>query len=143
VSRKVQDSVIGLYDDRDMDPVEYQRLRERIQALDDRTPSVALNTHALRDLQSTYNKLYTEDRFRWELPFRTEYLGFTAQEVETLLKRERPVDQMYRYPIDRKGNPWRGVVGFEAKEFLRKLQNIKEDFCRLEKQIFASIKTEA
>jgi DNA-binding MarR family transcriptional regulator len=104
-----------------------------------RSPSVALNTHALRDLQSNYNKLYTEDRFRWELPFKTEYLGFTAQEVKTMLKSERPLDQMYRYPINRKGNPWPGVVGFEAKEFLRKLQNIKEDFCRLEKQIFASI----
>ena len=102
-----------------------------------RSPSAALNTHVLRDLQSTYNELYPEDRFRWELPFKTEYLGFTAQEVETLLKRERPLDQMYRYPSDTKGNPWRGIIGFEAKDFLRKLENIKEDFCRLEKQIFA------
>jgi hypothetical protein len=78
-----------------------------------------------------------EDQFRWELPFRTEYLGLKAQEAETLLKRERPLDQMYRYPSDAKGNPWRGIIGFEAKDFLRKLENIKEDFCRLEKQIFA------
>ena len=77
-----------------------------------RSPSVALNTHALRDLQSTYNKLYPEDRFRWKLPFRTEYLGFTAQEVKAMLKKEPPLDQMYRYPLDRKGNPWRGIIGF-------------------------------
>ena len=38
---------------------------------------------------------------------------------------------------DREGNPWRGIIGFEAKDFLSKLENIKEDFCRLEKQIFA------
>ena len=102
-----------------------------------RSPSAALNTHALRDLQSTYNKLYTEDRFRWELPFKTEYLGFTAREVKAMLKKERPLDQMYRYPSDSKGNPWRGIIGFEAKDFLSKLENIKEDFGRLEKQIFA------
>jgi hypothetical protein len=102
-----------------------------------RSPSAALNTHVLRELQRTYNELYPEDQFRWELPFRIEYLGFTAQEVKTMLKRERPLDQMYRYPSDSKGNPWRGIIGFEAKDFLSKLENIKEDFCRLEKQIFA------
>jgi len=54
-----------------------------------------------------------------------------------MLKRERSLDQMYRYPIDRKGNPWRGIVGFEAKDFLSKLKNIEKDFHQLEKQIFA------
>jgi hypothetical protein len=103
-----------------------------------RSPSAARNTHVLRDLQSAYNELYPEDQFRWELPFRTEYLGFTTQqEVKTLLKEEQPLDQLYRYPINREGNPWRGIIGFEVKDFLSKLENIKEDFCRLEKQIFA------
>ena len=102
-----------------------------------RSPSVAVHTHVLRDLQRTYDDLYPEDQFRWDLPFRIEYLGFTAQEVKTMLKSERSLDQMYRYPIERKGNPWRGIVGFEAKDFLSKLKNIKKDFHRLEKQIFA------
>jgi hypothetical protein len=102
-----------------------------------RSSSAALNTHILRDLHSTYSQLYPEDKFRWTIPFRTEYLGFTAQEVEKLLKRERPLDQMYRYPSDSKGNPWRGIIGFEAKVFLGKLENIREDLWRLEKHIFA------
>jgi hypothetical protein len=53
------------------------------------------------------------------------------------MKKERPLDQLYRYPTDVQGKPWEGIVGHEATPFLKRLDAIKDDFLRLEKVIFS------
>jgi len=89
--------------------------------------------HNLERLASAFHFRFSEPEFAWEIPFRTEYLSnMTAEEIAALApQRDAPPSILYRYPVDKTGEDWRGVYGFEPNMFVPVLRGMKNDFARL------------
>lgn len=96
-----------------------------------------LKTHNLAELKRIYDALFPEEKFGWEIPFRTEYLGFSAEEAAALEKKQPLPSILYRYPFDREDGQWAGIHGFEPEGFLRVLSALNEDYARLVKHLDA------
>jgi len=88
--------------------------------------------HNIDQLKETYEKLYSGPEFYWNPPFRTEYLGFSPEDIEPPKKDTEPLDQVYRYPTDIKRDEWRDVYAFDPESFQDVLNSISSDFDRLE-----------
>ena len=74
--------------------------------------------HNLRCLKNRYDELFTEPQFQWVLPFQTEYLEMSDEEIEEA-KRSEPIPSvLYRYPEDFYEKPWHGVFGYEKGEHI-------------------------
>ena len=90
-----------------------------------REPKRKLQSHRLDDLKAIYDELYPEDKYVWELPFKTEYLGMSEEESAVLAKNEPIPSIQYRYPVDLKGEEWVDAAGFLPQEFLKLLGDLK------------------
>jgi len=102
-----------------------------------KNPKEKLN-HNIKGYYNRYNSLYPNKRYKFELPFRTEYLGLEPERIELVKKKKQqpPPDQLYKYPTDRKGNKWKGAFAFEPIEFVRIIDQLRNDFQRIENEIF-------
>lgn len=89
--------------------------------------------HDLEGLATDYRSAFTTPEFEWAVPFRTEYPeGMTREEIAELRpRRDAPPSILYRYPVDRAGEDWRGLYGFEPNSFIPVLRTMKSDFERL------------
>lgn len=90
-------------------------------------------THRLDELHSAFGRLYPEPECRWELPFGSEYVGFSEQEMLALAKAEIPPSIRYRYPTDNAKQVWKGAQAFTAETFLLTLTEMKVVYARIEK----------
>lgn len=70
-----------------------------------------------------------------------EVLGSTGDaqiEIEKL-KKELPTDQLYRYPINKKRESWKGAFAFEPISFMHAvILPLEKDFYRLKELITQS-----
>jgi hypothetical protein len=92
--------------------------------------------HDIENLAKDYHKLYPGKEYAWEIPFGIEVLGNTEESKNQIdkLKRELPQDQLYRYPINKKGQSWLGAFAFEPISFMHSvILPLENDFNRLEK----------
>ena len=65
------------------------------------------------------------------MPFTTEYPGMTKQEIAEA-KREQPdPSELYRYPVDKTGEPCETALGFEAGSYSRALSTLRADCVRI------------
>ncbi len=89
--------------------------------------------HDLERLDAEYRAHFPESDFYWDVPFRTEYpSGMTAEEIAQLAPlRDAPPSILFRYPVDKTGEDWRGLYGFEPNLFIPVLRGMKDDFDRL------------
>jgi len=89
--------------------------------------------HDLEGLATDYRSTFSAPEFEWEVPFRTEYPeGMTPEEIAELQpRRDAPPSILYRYPVNKAGEDWKGLYGFEPNSFLPVLRNMKSDFQRL------------
>jgi hypothetical protein len=91
-----------------------------------------LGHHDFEQLHATYEGLYPEKRFRFtRTPFNVQYLGMTKTEAREAKKTAPPMDQLYRYPVDKQGNSWNAAIGIEPGSALKWLQELDGDFFRL------------
>ncbi len=66
------------------------------------------------------------------MPFQTEYLGMSEEEIEALKENKRPTPSvLYRYPTKTGKVEWEGAYGFEASSFLPVISGLLEDYRRL------------
>jgi hypothetical protein len=88
--------------------------------------------HDIEHIHNRYRALFPEKRSVFQSGlFSTEYLGMTNQEIAEA-KREQPVPSvLFRYPIDKTGEPWEAALGFEARSYLGELATLRADFCRI------------
>lgn len=100
-----------------------------------KNPKEKLN-HNIEVYYKRYNRLYPDKKFRFELPFRTEYLGFEPELIESAKKNQPPTDQLNKYPTDKKGRKWEGAFAFEPIEFVRIIDQLRLDIKRIENEIF-------
>lgn len=84
------------------------------------------NHHYIRGLLADFNAAYPSDKHSLELPFITQFLGFSEDEIKELIKEEQHdknwTDQMARYHIDRSGSPWEGIQAFSPTSFLEEIE---------------------
>lgn len=88
-------------------------------------------SHDLEHLHNRYKVLYPAKRFKFVNVFRVEYPEMSAAERAEAKKASPPVDQLHRYPADKKNNPWPGLYAFEANSFLEDLRHLNTEFRRL------------
>ena len=88
--------------------------------------------HDLEHIHNRYRTLFPAKRFALTtIPFSTEYPGMTKQEIAEV-KREQPdASELYRYPVDKAGEPWEAALGFEAGSYSRVLATLRADFLRI------------
>jgi hypothetical protein len=102
-----------------------------------KSPEASLH-HDVEKLAKDYHRLYREEKYIWNVPFGISVLGDTKEAERQIeqVKRELPQDQLYRYPINRKGRAWAGAFAFEPSSFMRDvILPLEYDFDRLEKQL--------
>lgn len=97
------------------------------------------NIHYIRGLLEEYYTAYPDESFRLDLPFVTQFLGYTEEEVQKLVKEEEldknRTDQMGRYHCDKSGQPWEGTHAFIPASFLAKAELLTSRFSTLRAQI--------
>jgi hypothetical protein len=88
--------------------------------------------HDLEHIHNRYRALFPAQRFALTgLPFANEYPGLSKQEIAEL-KREQPdPSEIYRYPLDKSGEPWDAALAFEAGSYLKVLSTLRADFQRI------------
>ena len=82
-----------------------------------RKPKRKIQSHRLADLKDIYDEIYPEEKYVWELPFKTEYLGMSEEEAAVIAKNEPIPSIQYRYPVDLKGKEWGDAAGFLPQDF--------------------------
>lgn len=96
-------------------------------------------SHYLRELRSEYESLYPENRFHFDAPFITHYLGFASEDVAKKLDEEQKDksrgDQRLRYHLSRNGKQWEGADGLRPESYLSKLMDLKKQLLALSDMI--------
>lgn len=101
--------------------------------------------HNLHHLSRSYADLYPENNFSFDVPFRADEIDFgsldpgIAEELKAFITKhecDTPVNQVYRYPIDINGNPWKTTFAFEASAFSVVISKAQLDIARLKKSIW-------
>lgn len=100
-----------------------------------RDPATEIEHHCIDGLIEEYLKHYPEPSFAWDIPFKTEYLGFTESEIQAIKKKAPVPSILYRYPFDKGGKEWNTIIGFDPNAFLLILDRMKSDFSRIESQL--------
>ncbi|MFA5572777.1 MAG: hypothetical protein WDA42_06695 [Candidatus Bathyarchaeia archaeon] len=99
-----------------------------------RDPSAKVGTHVLEKLAPVFVGLYPESECAWSVPFTVQVIGGTEDErstaVEELIK-NRPLDQVFRYPTNNAGQPWELVTNFNFSWFVQFLSGIIQDIKRI------------
>lgn len=97
------------------------------------------NNHYIRGLLKEYYAAYPDECFRLDLPFVAQFLGYTEEEVQKLVKKEEQdknrTDQMGRYHCDQSGRPWEGIHAFIPASFLAEAELLTSRFSNLRAQI--------
>jgi hypothetical protein len=91
--------------------------------------------HNIEQLHNRYQTFYPEKRYKFDVPFKTEHLGFEPSEIAEKKRSTPPKDQINRYPSNKKGEAWSGVFGFEPDLFLSLIDRLQGDFARLKGEI--------
>jgi hypothetical protein len=65
------------------------------------------------------------------IPFTTEYPGMSKGEIAEARREQPDPSELYRYPVDRLGEPWAAALGFEAGSYSRALSTLRADFLRI------------
>lgn len=96
-----------------------------------RDPSARIGHHRISVLAERYQALFKEPEFEFDIPFRTEYLGFVEAEIEALKKTEPVPSIMFRYPVASHGVEWLGLYAFEAMNFVETLTTLEAAYDRI------------
>ncbi|WP_141674177.1 hypothetical protein [Dissulfuribacter thermophilus] len=97
--------------------------------------------HHIESLYEMYCEIYKDEKYSFNLPFKTEYLGMSQAEIDVLKKNRNKKNRnkysepsvLYRYPTASGESEWEGVYAFEASSFFSKICQLLEDIHRLRK----------
>lgn len=90
--------------------------------------------HNIESLFEKYCQIYKEEKYYFDMPFKTEYLGMSEEEIEVLKENKRPTPSvLYRYPTETGEVEWEGAYGFEASSFSPVISCLLQDYQRLRK----------
>jgi hypothetical protein len=95
-----------------------------------------LKEHRLEHLSAICHHIYPEPEYSWNVPFTVQVIGGTQAEREKVIEeaiKRRPLDQVFRYPTDNKGQPWDLVENLDFDWFLRYTVQICSDMDRIKR----------
>lgn len=87
--------------------------------------------HDLDPIYKRYRSLFPSPRFDFSVPFATEYPGMSKAEIAEAKHHLPEPSELYRYPVDRLGQPWEIALGFEVASFRIALAALDADFARV------------
>ena len=88
--------------------------------------------HDLEHIYNRYRALFPAKRFEFtSMPFTTEYPGMSTQEIAEVKRVQPDPSELYRYTINKTGEPWQAALGIEASSFARSLAALHADFSRV------------
>lgn len=93
-------------------------------------PKEALH-HNIEQLHNRYRILYPGKRYEFNIPFKTEYIGFEPSEIAEKKRSTPTQDKISRYPSNKKGEGWNGIFAFEPHSFQSLIERLQGDFARL------------
>lgn len=104
--------------------------------------------HNIDSLSEEYRNKFPDQSFAWDIPFastctESEWIAFmrdvnpslSVDEVKQLRSNTPHPSICYRYPVDRGGEEWRGLYGFEPHSFRMLLSQVESDFARIKSQL--------
>jgi len=94
-------------------------------------PTADVWHHRIDALSREYLRRFPNSAFSWSVPFKSEYLGMTEAEIQEAEKTMLVPSILYRYPVSKGGEEWKTAIGFVPIEFVRILDQLKDDFDRL------------
>ena len=103
-----------------------------------KNPSLKLD-HSIEELSNQFSQLYSDPKFRWNVPFTARVVGGEIVANKEIVKRhliKNPPDQRLRYPVNKRLDPWEGSGTFDASKFRVLIQTIERDMSRLKQEIF-------
>jgi len=104
-----------------------------------RAPDAQPKTHDLAGLVGQYNVLYPEPDYRLSVPFLTQVIGDSGPTAEAIIKthdRANPMDQRFRYPVDKDFELWPGIDGCDPELFLPVITKLTKDIAKVRAMIF-------
>lgn len=94
-------------------------------------------SHHIEKLRDRVLILYPELTDIWDIPFCTEFLGFyDLQKAQDRFLKDYPIDQVLRYPTNKSGSVWSGVMIIEPGTFLQFLTKIQSDILKVSSSVF-------
>ena len=99
-----------------------------------RDPDARTISHVLEKLGPLFASLYPETECQWSIPFRVQVVGGTEDERQAAVKeaiKRHPLDQVFRYPSDNKGQPWEMVENVSLSWFVGFVEQIRRDMARI------------
>ncbi len=100
-----------------------------------KTPGADIQSHNINVLARNFRELYSEEKFSWEIPFETEFLGTDCLEIENLIRKQVPPSIRYRYPVAKDGNEWNGISALRAQTFKPVLAELAVTFQRFAQNV--------
>ena len=94
--------------------------------------------HNIEHLSNRYQTLYSGKRFNFDIPFKTEFIGFEPSEIKERKPALPSQDQVNRYPINKKFEVWEGAFAFKPESFLLVIEKLQTDIDRLKSEIFTA-----
>lgn len=94
--------------------------------------------HHLGELVTEYLRVLPDQQFRFEIPFGVEVLGELDLFPKLVNDHHKTLDQRYRYPTDRKGNPFSDPEGFIPLMFMGSLDRLSKEFLQVECRLKSS-----
>jgi len=95
--------------------------------------------HYIRELLKEYDQAYSGPEFALELPFITQFFGYTPDEMGLLIAEEQQeknrTDQMVRYHTDRNGKVWTVAQAFVPEAFLVEAEGLLHRFVCIRQDI--------
>lgn len=92
--------------------------------------------HKLRSLRKRYSELYPEEIFKIKTHYQVHYMGYTEEEVAHFIKKELPIDQKLRYPIDKDKSKWWQSDAFDAPTCLEQFRHYRKAMEQVGQQIY-------
>lgn len=99
--------------------------------------SAKVGSHKLEDLAQTFASLYTKPECRWDVPFTAQVIQVGSdslakrnEAIKEVIK-NRPLDQVFRYPTNNKGQCWELVDNLDFQWFLALVEKIRTDTNRI------------
>jgi len=87
--------------------------------------------HNIDRLAEEYEKQFTQEEFRWDIPFRfAQAVSFSQEEKDFFKTHVAQPSIENRYPFHSVGNHWITNKAFEPFSFLKKLDVLQSDFER-------------
>ncbi len=96
------------------------------------SPSGVPASHNIYELYDQYQSYYAHTEASFDMPFKVEYLGEDREKTKEKSIHNEPGHLLFRYPINRNGDDWKTLVGFTLYDYIKLIENLKNNFIILE-----------